>query len=212
MGRMTIAGHVDRYISIAENMSSKKEYPAWQKEVAAFLGITEGMAMRRKFLNIKDPVFKLDKAGKLGVLRGVHGCRHAEAPELFWHVLKDPKWKNVESDMREAIGRKDTGARDPALYAMKALESTIKIISDQKGWTHGGERGASNYIDNLAGKKHGGFIDTWEAEALKKMFNDVRNAHAHGSGSQPPPNLHPQQTTFVIECCMAWIKSLINRL
>jgi hypothetical protein len=37
----------------------------------------------------------------------------------------------------------------PALYAAKALESTIKIISDEKHFSNGKERGASNYIDNL---------------------------------------------------------------
>lgn len=60
-----------------------------------------------------------------------------EAP--FWHFVADAKWKNVDTDMKEAVDRRDDGSRDPALYAVRALESTIKIISEDKGWTHGKE-------------------------------------------------------------------------
>lgn len=38
-------------------------------------------------------------------------------------------------DVTEAIDRRDTGRRDPSFSAAKALESTIKIVSDEKGWT-----------------------------------------------------------------------------
>jgi AbiJ N-terminal domain 4 len=50
-----------------------------------------------------------------------------EAP--FWQLVADPKWKNVDHDMKEAIDLRDTQGRDPAFYAAKALESTIKIIA-----------------------------------------------------------------------------------
>ena len=41
-----------------------------------------------------------------------------EAP--FWKLMADPKWKNVDHDMKEAIDLRDTGGRDPAFYAAKA--------------------------------------------------------------------------------------------
>jgi hypothetical protein len=129
----------------------------------------------------------------------------------FWEVLRDPKWVNVETDIKEAINRRDTSSRDAPFYAMRALESAIKIISDEKGWTTGQEKGASNYIDNLASKGHGHYIDEWEAEALRLLFSKIRNPHGHGPGSAPPPALTERQTTWVIEACMSWIKSLIDR-
>ncbi len=73
-----------------------------------------------------------------------------EAEEPFWKLVADPIWKNVDTDMKEAIDRRDGGERDPAWYAARALESTIKIISGEKGWSHGREKGAHNYMDHLA--------------------------------------------------------------
>ncbi len=72
----------------------------------------------------------------------------------FWGLVSARKWGNVDHDMKEAIDRRDNVDRDPALYAAKALESTIKIISDEKGWTTGEEKGAGNYLDHLRSKKN----------------------------------------------------------
>jgi len=130
----------------------------------------------------------------------------------FWSITKDALWKNVDIDMKEAIDLRDSNGRDPSYYAAKALESTIKIISDQKGWTRGGEKGAHNYIDNLSSKKSGKFIDDWERDALKSFFTSVRNPFGHGPGSEKMPKLTPQQTNWAIETCMSWIKNLIKRM
>ena len=114
--------------------------------------------------------------------------------------------------MKEAFDRRDGRDRDPALYAAKALESTIKIISDDKGWTHGGEKGAHSYIDNLGSEKNGRFVTPWERDALKAFFTFVRNPLGHGPGNEPMPELSAQQTDWAIETCMSWIKTLIGRL
>lgn len=82
----------------------------------------------------------------------------SEIEKPFWSVVSDPIWKNVDIDMKEALDRRDGNDRDPVFYAARALESAIKIISDGKGWTHGGEKGAHSYIDNLAASKNGAFI------------------------------------------------------
>lgn len=132
--------------------------------------------------------------------------------EPFWKILKDQKWTNVDLDIKEAMDRKDNNGRDVVLYALKALESTIKIISDDKGWSSGKERGAANYIDNLVSTSNGRFIDVWESEMLKALFRDLRNPHGHGPGSAPQPNVSEQQKIWAIECSMIWIKSLISRL
>jgi hypothetical protein len=131
--------------------------------------------------------------------------------EPFWSLVNNTKFRNVDIDMKEAIHRRDTNSRDAAFYALKALESTIKIISDDKGWTKGSERGAANYIDNLVSSANGRFIDLWEAEMLKKLFSELRNPHGHGPGSSPQPTLTEQQEKWVVESSIIWIKSLANR-
>lgn len=130
----------------------------------------------------------------------------------FWVITKDDLWKNVDIDMKEAIDLRDSNGRDPAFYAARALESTIKIISDQKKWTHSGEKGAHNYIDNLGSKKKGSFINSWESDTLKAFFTNVRNPFSHGSGSKEMPKLSPQQTNWAIETCMSWVKTLVKRM
>lgn len=134
-----------------------------------------------------------------------------ETEQPFWRLLRDPMWKNVDIDMKEAIDRRDSGGRDPAFYAARALESTIKIISDERKLSHGKESGAHNFIDNLS-KKSVKFIERWEADALKHFFTHVRNPFGHGPGSQEMPSLTDQQTDVGIEFCMSWIKSLVRRL
>jgi len=146
------------------------------------------------------------------IQRGADAVVESEIHEPFWRVLNDPKWRNVDVDMKEAIDRRDQQGRDAALYALKALESTVKIISDDKGWTKGSERGAANYIDNLVSSSNGRFIEVWESEHLKALFRDLRNPHGHGPGSAPLPTLTEHQQNWTIECAMGWIKSLILRL
>lgn len=136
----------------------------------------------------------------------------SEIEQPFWILVGDPMWQSVDHDMKEAIDLRDSGGRDPALFAAKALESTIKIISDTKGWTRGNEKGAANYIDNLRAKANGEFINGWERESLVDFFSKVRNPFGHGSGSQPVPELSAPQTDWAIEFCMIWTKNLIRRL
>nr|WP_244299211.1 hypothetical protein [Roseibium aquae] len=135
--------------------------------------------------------------------------KEVETP--FWMLVSDPVWKNVDLDMKEALDRRDSDGRDPEFYAARALESTIKIISDQKGWTHGGEKGAHSYIENLASKKNG-FILSWESTLLKEFFTHVRNPIGHGAGNLQMQTLSRQQTEWAIEFSMSWIKNLIRRL
>jgi hypothetical protein len=133
-----------------------------------------------------------------------------EAP--FWVVVADPIWKNVDADMKEAIDRRDAGKSDASFHALKALESTLRILSEELGRTRGVEKGAGDYIDNLVAPKSERFIAVWESESLKGLFRDLRNPMGHGPGNTPPLSLTPQQSTFVIELAMSWIKSLVNRM
>lgn len=133
-----------------------------------------------------------------------------EAP--FWALVSDPKWGSVDHDMKEAVDRRDTGGRDPAFYAARALESAIKIVCDEKGWTTGSENGANNFIEKLGSKGNGRFIEVWEADQLKNFFSKVRNPFSHGPGSAPIPSLTPPQTDWAIAFCMAWVRSLIVRM
>ena len=130
----------------------------------------------------------------------------------FWLLISGPVWNNVDTDMKEAIDLRDNGGRDPAFYAARSLESAIKIISGQKGWTHGKENGTHNYLDNLRSKKNGEFINEWETQALKQFFTEVRNPFGHGPGEAKMPSLNSAQTDWAIGFCMIWIKNLIQRM
>lgn len=132
--------------------------------------------------------------------------------EPCWVLLRDPRWANVDRELKEAIDRADGGRGDAAFHAAKALESTIKVISDERGWSTGKERGAANYIDNLVSQQNGRFLQPWEGDMLKAFFVHVRNPHGHGAGSQSPPSLADYQVNWAIETAMSWIKSLIRRL
>jgi len=131
----------------------------------------------------------------------------------FWKIAGAAKWANVSTDMAEAVDRRDTKRRDPAFYAAKALESAIRIISDDLGRSRGSEKGASDYVNNLVAEKDGArFIEVWEKELLITYFGKVRNPFGHGPGASPMPVLSDSQTDWAIENAMSWCKSLINRL
>lgn len=129
----------------------------------------------------------------------------------FWALVADPKFKNVDTEMKEALDSRDSQKSDAAVHAFKALESTLKIISDDLGRTTGSEKGATNFVDNLVSEKKGRYIETWEADAIKSLFQDIRNPLSHGAGNAKPLTLSPEQTTWVIEQAMSWIKSLVRR-
>jgi AbiJ N-terminal domain 4 len=135
-----------------------------------------------------------------------------EIEQPFWDLVKDARWKNVSIDMATAIDLRDTGGRDPSFYAAKALESTIKIICDLKGWTTGKQGGVSDFLNHLESKANGAFIAGWERQSMQRFYSDVRNDLGHGPGSKEMPNFTPQQIDQTIEFCMSWVKSLINRL
>ncbi|MFM0655306.1 AbiJ-NTD4 domain-containing protein [Paraburkholderia sediminicola] len=137
--------------------------------------------------------------------------KQLEAP--FWSLVSDSKWAIVDQQMKESLDERDRGERNAVSNAFNALESAVKIISTDKGWTTGNERGAANFIDNLVKERDGvRFIEVWEKEVLVKLFSDVRNRFGHGpAGGQSLPMLLPQQTAWAIDTCMVWIKSLIRR-
>ncbi|MEX2164007.1 MAG: hypothetical protein WD823_07165 [Sulfuricaulis sp.] len=130
----------------------------------------------------------------------------------FWALVADPLWKNVDIDMKEALDRRDSNDKDPAIFAAKALESAIKIVSDTKGWTRGTETGAAQYVDNLVSKANDSYLSVWEGEMLKDYFRKVRNSVGHGPGSEPMPELTLVQTDWAIETAMSWVRTLVRRM
>jgi hypothetical protein len=130
----------------------------------------------------------------------------------FWNLVADPLWENVDIDMKEALDRRDSNDKDPAIFAAKALESAIKIISDTKGWTRGNEKGAAQYIDNLVSKANGSYLAVWEGDMLKDYFRKVRNTVGHGPGMEPMPELTLEQTDWAIETAMSWVRTLVRRM
>lgn len=147
-----------------------------------------------------------------GLLQFAHDeLTERRTAEPCWELLRDAKWSNVDRELKMALDHADAGQVDAAFHATKALESTIKIVSDAMGWSTGNERGAANYIDNLVSQKNGRLVERWEGEMLKSFFANVRNPHGHGAGSQPPPAFSPEQNEWAIEMAMAWIKNLVRR-
>lgn len=145
------------------------------------------------------------------IQRSTDPLSEEQVEKPFWALIRDPQWKNVDLDMKEALDQRDSGARDPAFYAARALERTIKIVSDLRCLTHGREKGAHNFIDNLASQR-GAFIAPWKGETLKRFFSEVRNPMGHGPGSGAMVPLNEHQTTWAIDFCMTWIKSLVRRI
>lgn len=129
-----------------------------------------------------------------------------------WSILREPVWKNVDSEMKQAIDARDTAGPDPAFHAAKALESTIQIIARSRGWPQERRLGAIRYLKYLQAPKNGGFIADWEFEILREFFTKVRNPFAHGAGSEEPARLTAAQTDWAIGFCMIWIRNLIRRM
>lgn len=187
----------------------------WLEQIAA----SQNLAMNRAYeANVNELNERLRRARvPLHYHNGfvqltTDGRTEQQIVQPFWRLAADKKWENVSIDMAEAVDRRDTGGRDPAFYAAKALESVIKIISDEKGWTHGKEKGAANYVDNLVKERSGArFIDIWEKDLLVAYFAKVRNQFGHGPGGEAMPNLTGPQTDWAIEDAMSWCKSLIVR-
>lgn len=134
-----------------------------------------------------------------------------EIERPFWSLVSDPRFGNVDSEMKEALDRRDSGKGDAAFHALKALESMLKILSDDLGRTRNSEKGAADFVDNLVSSKLGRYIDIWESDAIKSLFREIRNPLGHGSGNAQPLALSSEQTNWVIENAMSWIKSLVRR-
>jgi len=128
----------------------------------------------------------------------------------FWSIVSSTLWKNVELEMHEALDRRDSGRHDGGLYAAQALESAIKVISSEKGWTRGTEAGAAHYVDNLVSEANGRFLEVWRGNAIKEFFRSVRNPLGHGAGSSAPVRPTVIETEWAIATSMTWIRYLIQ--
>lgn len=192
------------------SLLQKRQQPSAKTQVeraleALFQGIEE--------LNDRFRTAKLPVQYHNGMIQRVDDQLTSMQIEVpFWALVADPAWRNVDNDIKEAIDRRDAGKPDACFHAMKALESAIRVVSDQLGRTRGMEKGAAEYIDNLVAAKPQRFIEVWEADALKALFRDLRNPMGHGPGGTAPLSLSTLQNTFVIELSMSWIKSIVKRL
>lgn len=175
-------------------------------------GATAAFAQAVAELNGRLRLAHADLAYHSGLLqRSTDAVSEARIVTPFWETISGRSWPTVERDMKEACDRADRLEAEAATYAMRALESAIKILSDERGCSTGAEKGAGNYIDSLQSERGGRFVRRWEADALRALFRDIRNPLSHGGGSNPPEALTAVQTTWVIEACMSWIKSLACR-
>ena len=199
-------GDIQRWFSLLQKRTAPKGRSSQEAALEALInGIEE--------LNHRFKEAKLPFGYHNGIIQRIDDALTSvqiEAP--FWSLVAAPKWRNVDSDMKEAVDRRDGGKGDAAFYALKALESSIKILSDDLNRTRATEKGAADYIDNLVAANPQRFIEVWESNVLKCLFRDLRNPQGHGAGSAAPLVLTPHQSTYVIEAAMAWVKSLVRRL
>ena len=199
------AGDVKKWWSLLQKRTKPLSRSAVEKALEAVVHGVEELNQRFRDANLPFEYHN-------GIIQRIDDKLTASQIESpFWALVAEPNWKNVDTDMKEAIDRRDAGKGDAAFHALKALESTIRILSDDLGRTRGVEKGAAEYIDNLVAAKPQRFIEIWESENLKAIFRDLRNPMGHGAGNAPSLALTPQQSTCVIETSMVWIKSLIRR-
>jgi hypothetical protein len=206
--------------AILQGYALKKDVASWwallQKRTEPAHNLVED-ALQATMQGIAELNARFKEAGlpleyHNGLIQKIDDERTAsEIERPFWNLVANPKFANIDNDMKEAIDRRDAAKPDAAFHALRALESAIKIVSNDLGRTRNTEKGAAEFIDNLVSSKHGRYIDTWEAEALKSLFRDLRNPLGHGPGSSQPMELSHEQSTWAIEVSMAWIKSVLRR-
>lgn len=146
--------------------------------------------------------------GFIQISRDTVVATHVERP--FWSLVDHPRWANVDVEMKEAIDRRDSGQSDAAFYASKALESAIKVIGHERGWTTGKEKGGADHASNLwrAGGKR--MLEEWQVVSLKYIFSRLRNPFGHGAGVDPPLALSPMEIDWAISMSMTWISLLVK--
>jgi len=146
--------------------------------------------------------------GFIQISKDVLSAQQIERP--FWDLIADPKWINVDQEMKDAIDRRDSGASDSAFYASKALESAIKVIGHERQWSTGRERGAADHTDNLSNKLGKRLLEQWQIDSLKAIFSKVRNPLGHGAGAKDPVKLSTEEIEWAISTCMTWISYLVR--
>jgi hypothetical protein len=129
-----------------------------------------------------------------------------EVDEPLWAALSKPGYETALEFLRRSLSERDTGGRDPALHAAKALESVLGRIVELKGIETKKNAGAAHLLDKIC---QAGLISDWERELFKAFFRDVRNPLSHGVPAGPIPNLTPAQTEWSIRFCMITIARLL---
>ncbi|QQQ44130.1 hypothetical protein JJL50_08945 [Stenotrophomonas maltophilia] len=146
--------------------------------------------------------------GFIQISRDTVVAAHVERP--FWSLVDHPRWANVDMEMKEAIDRRDSGQSDAAFYAGKALESAIKVIGHERGWTTGKEKGGADHASNLWRAGGERMLEEWQVISLKYIFSRLRNPFGHGAGVDPPLALSPMEIDWAISMSMSWISLLVR--
>ena len=110
------------------NVSTRKDGNEENWVVAANRKLNEGYQTAVEELNtrMRQANYRLNyHNGFIQIAKDETVEQQIETP--FWKVVSDPKWANVDSDMKEAIDRRDSNGRDPAWYAARALESAVQV-------------------------------------------------------------------------------------
>lgn len=123
------------------------------------------------------------------IIRADSKLLHQEAVKPALRVLSDPAFRGAEEEFLQAFEHHRHGQEKDALtWGLKALESTLKVICDARGWPSTGP--AKQLIDTVFDK---GLIEPmWQSEfaglrsVLESGVQTARNKRGgHGQGAQP---------------------------
>lgn len=138
---------------------------------------------------------------------------HEEAVRPALTVLRDPAFTGAEEEFLEAFAHHRRGReKDAMIWALKALESTLKVICKARGWSDAGQ--AKDLLNTVF--THGLIEPIWQSEfsalrsVLESGVSTGRNKRAgHGQGADSivvPPYL----AAFVLHQAAAAVLFLVE--
>lgn len=130
-------------------------------------------------------------------------AEYVEKP--FWELVSGSRWKKASDNMKSALDQREKSASGAVLSAGKALESTLREISENSKWM------MRKCIDNIEER---GIISSYESKQIKIFVDNVRNENSHEEESSSKEELKTwtaEDVSYIIDYSMITIKNLIHR-
>ena len=131
-------------------------------------------------------------------------AEHVEKP--FWELVSGSRWKKASDNMKSALDQREKSASGAVLSAGKALESTLREISENSKWM------MVKCIENIEKR---GIISSYESEQIRIFVDNVRNENSHEEESSSKGEIRnwtPEDISYIIDYSMITIKNLVQRV